>query len=730
MKLRIELPIGEKKYTLDFDKDSEEGGMSKWVGRCRIPCAGTLPMQVRRVEIGSDGGEKSPTLINDEDGDSVLIEGIASSTSVDWHGTEMSLTALHGMAQQFKNGIPYVPGHYEDEWDQVFGVTIDASVEQGDVVNDSDGVGSGYLLKVTTSLYKQDNRAKRLVSLLNQGATVGCSIGGWFTEMEVITNSEDEVDRVIINGVELDHLAVTRRPSNPDSWISEMARNVSVAVKDSRSILSAPDYQVSIDNTKRCGTCKNFGETNWCSAHEFTANPAYVCESLVVASGEEIIAPPNTEVEEIVDDGPVNPDERVAGAPDEIRSATEFANLPLAPSDFEYSSKPSQLLELKQNILGTLYGGDPDWSRYRKAFLWFDEDRPEQMDSYKLAVARMYDPDAPDDASSQDGTLHVFYDKLQMVADRLEGDSPGIPDEDLEEVRANLGRYIEKFTAIEDDDLPEEEEDLPSEDDAVMLSGSSPEVVTQSDYRKENTVTVTSSCDSIEPVKEEPEFTPEESRSNEDTVPLDSGANMGEKSFKEDALRGAEVKVDTVKNLKQEERAMSDVKVEETAPVTEKSEVNTLEAIARSMDTMQTLLGKLVERDMAQIKEPVQETAPKAQVAQGGVEADLRARLEAMEGKLVRMAERPVRNGFAHSPSDIRSCQPGRLGEFVRAMEEGQNGASALAAVCKEQAERRSAEAIEDLPTRSSLEKDLRSVLEAAFIDGVISEPESRNGWR
>jgi hypothetical protein len=342
----------------------------------------------------------------------------------------------------------------------------------------------------------------------------------------------------------------------------------------------------------------------------------------------------------------------------------------------------------------------------------------------------MYDPDAPDDGSSEDGSLHVFYDKLQMVAERLGGDSSGIPDEDLEEVRSNLERYLEKFTAIEDDDLPEEEEDLPLEDDAVMLSNAPPEVVTQSDYRKGNTVTNTSSCDSIEPVKEGPEFTPEESRNKEDTVPLDSDANMGEKSFKEDALRGAEVKVDTVKKLKQEERAMSDVKIEETAPVTESNEANTLGSIARSMDAMQDLLGKLVERDMAQIKEPVQETAPKAQVAQSSVEADLRARLEAMEGKLVRMAERPIRNGFAHSPNDIRSCQPGRLGEFVRAMEDGKDGASALAAVCKEQFERRSTENIEELPTRSSLEKDLRSVLEAAFIDGVISEPESRNGWR
>jgi hypothetical protein len=726
MKLRIELPIGEKKYTLDFDKDSEEGGLSKWVGRCRIPCTGSLPMQVRRVELASEGGEESSTTFSEEGDGSILIEGVASSTSVDWHGTEMSLTALHGMAQQFKAGVPYVPGHYEDEWDQVFGVTVDASVEQGQIANDAlaKGNSAGYLLKVTTALYKEDSRAKRLCSLLSQGATVGCSIGGWFTEMEVITNSEDEVDRVIINGVELDHLAVTRRPSNPDSWISDVARSVSVAVKDSRSVLDAPNYEVSNEVTKRCGTCRHFSGTNWCGAHEFTASPDYVCESLSVESGEEIIAPADQNVDVVVDDGPVNPDDRTTLPPEATRAATSFANLPLAPPDAKFIKSPSQMVELKDNILGTLFGGDPDWDRYRKAFLWFDEERPEEKDSYKLAVARMYDPDAPDNASSPDGTLHVFYDKLQTVAERVESQNPGIPEEDLGEVKANLERYIEKFTAVEDEDLPT------GEDEEAELSIPSPQASTRDACEEENTVADTNSCDSEDLEKEAPEFTPEEARNKEDTVPLDSGVNMGEKSFSEDAHRGAEVKVDTVKNLKQEERAMSDVKIEETAPVTENHEANTLEAIARSMDAMQGLLGKLVERDMAQTKEPVQETAPETKEVDGNVEAELRERLQAMEAKMARMAARPVRNGFAHSPNDMRSCQPGRLGEFVRAMEDVQGGASALAAVCKEQAERRSIEGIEELPSRGSLEKDLRSVLEAAFVDGVITDPDARNGWR
>ena len=176
---------------------------------------------------------------------------------------------------------------------------------------------------------------------------------------------------------------------------------------------------------------------------------------------------------------------------------------------------------------------------------------------------------------------------------------------------------------------------------------------------------------------------------------------------------------------------MSDDIIEETAPVTESKENATLEAISRSMGAMEALLGKLVERDMAQTVEAPQETPVVEEAPQVNEEAEmLRARITEMENKLARMASRPVRSGYAHNPADVRSRQPGRMGEFIRTVEEGQDGASALAAVCKEQAERRESDDLMKLPTRNSLEKDLRTLLEAAVADGVITTPDDRTGWR
>ena len=847
MQLRVEIPVGDTTYALDLERAEEStDGKAHWIGRCRIPCAGAFSMQVRRVEAPEAIAERDigtievGTVSQTADGQ-ILLEGVASSTSVDWHGTEMSLDALKGMEQQFKAGVPYVPSHGNDEWDQVFGRTVDATIENGSIMKGAveDGPAAGYLLRVRTALYDEDVRAQRLLSLLSRGATVGWSIGGWFTDMEVITNDDDEVDRMIIRGVELDHLATTRRPSNPDSWIYEVARSVTEAVKATRTIEDAPNYDVSNSPTQKCGTCVHMSDENWCYENSFTCAPEYVCGKFSQRPEDELFDPvedPVTDPVGELTDGPNNPDESGRREIEDIanRAATSFANLPLAPAAAMFNSQPSQMDELQDNVLGTLHGGEPDWARYRKAHLWFNKDAPEEKSSYKLAVARMYDPDKPKDVSSVDGQLHVFYDKLQMVQDRLSATTPGIPEEDLEAVLTNLNRYLEKFGAVEDEELGEDESgdaekvrgggskkkkgggkkgggkkggyrdvggasNLPLHDplddpwsftgkDADEVLGDPPDWarfkkahayydpdkaeikggyklpfakmsngkleaywrgvaaamaavngarggvdMPDSDRKKAYTL-LSKYYDKAD--KEAPEYNPSGGRSQDEHDILDNGANMGEKSFSDDALGSASTEVDTVPtNNNEEERVMSDVTSEVSAPVVDTNEAATLEAIGQSMDAMQGILAKLVERDLAREVEAAQETpVPEAPTptptTEPGVESLLRAQIELMEEKIERMASRPVRAGYSHSPTDIRSRQPGQMGEFIRTVEESQGGASALAVVCKEQYDRRTTEDPMKLPARTTIERDLRALLEAAHADGVITDPESRNGWR
>lgn len=823
MKLRVEVPIGDKVYPLDLERSVEEGESNRWIGRGRIPCAGAFSMNARRIEAEPQVEERSEAEEGRGGGDKdnkyrakpgeILLEGIASSTSVDWHGTEMSIEALQHMQSQFKAGVPYVPSHRDDEWDQVFGMTVDADIERGAVLKDAvrGGPDVGHLLRVKTSVYQEDSRASRLLNLLDRGATVGWSIGGWFTDMEVITNDEDEVERMIIKGVELDHLAVTRRPSNPDSWIYSVARSVGNAVKSARTVQDAPNYDVSNSPTDKCGTCKSMSDQNWCYRHEFTCAPEYVCSSYDRKPEDEMFEPVENPVTDPVGelyDGPNNPDEekREVSLEPGNRAATAFANLPLAPLDMRFNKRPSQMGRLQDNILGTLHGPEADWGLYRKAHLWYDADKPREKSSYKLLIGRMYDPEKPDDPMSKNGTLHVFLDKVRSIQERLDSENPGIPDDEVQQVRSTLEKYIEKFNALLDDELVEDEEigeelrsvpsfsDLPfhepmddswsftaKEADEVLgdpedwdrfkkahayfdpdndeikggyklpfakmsggdlkaywrgvvaamaaINGSRGGVDIPDDQRKKAYDMLSRYYDKAD--KEPPEFNQAGGRSESADEALDITAEMGEKSTQDDAHRSAEVELDTVTLKPKEERVMSDDIIEETAPVTESKENATLEAISRSMGAMEALLGKLVERDMAQKVEAPQETPVVEEAPQVNEEAELlRARITEMESKLARMASRPVRSGYAHNPADVRSRQPGRMGEFIRTVEEGQGGASALAAVCKEQTERRESEDLMQLPTRNSLEKDLRALLEAGVADGVITTPDDRTGWR
>jgi len=230
----VTVKLNENDHVLALERLGEPSE-GRWIARGRLPFNGLLSMPAKRAALQATNQTEAtkPQATERVNGDGeTLLEGIASSTSVDWHGTEMSIGALDVMARQFKAGVPYVPSHHEDEWDQVFGRTIDAEVIEGRVVNaaKTNEPTEGYLLKVVTTVYTEDQRGKRLVEMVDRGQTIGWSIGGWFTELTILTNEQDEVERIIIQGVELDHLATTRRPSNPDSWIGELSRSVSGAM--------------------------------------------------------------------------------------------------------------------------------------------------------------------------------------------------------------------------------------------------------------------------------------------------------------------------------------------------------------------------------------------------------------------------------------------------------------------------------------------------------------------
>jgi hypothetical protein len=247
----------------------DEQGRRTFAVRCRLPFSAPMsvarsvaavamtdsalaldgddkPLQARALSDVGHNGDDSPARVIDDDGDGILlpdaatgdtgsddevtlqkplVSGIASSTSVDFYGTEMSLRALKVMAVQMlrRGGVPYLPRHSNGdgaiEWDQIIGRTVHAEVVPAETVAKAYNEAEGqFLLRVTVELYGDEPLAQALVRRVMRGEDIGQSIGGWFTHLQVVQNEDGDVDRVIVQGVELDHLAVTRAPANPDSF--------------------------------------------------------------------------------------------------------------------------------------------------------------------------------------------------------------------------------------------------------------------------------------------------------------------------------------------------------------------------------------------------------------------------------------------------------------------------------------------------------------------------------
>lgn len=191
---------GEKHYTLQLKE------------RAYLPVALS-----QYEEYGKDEGEYKANE------DFYMVKGVASSTSVDSYGTEMSYGALMDMAKQMQSGVPILPAHNSfaeggfAEWDEVIGRTYDAEVMRAKVVDPAEPMEMQYALVLYSKLYKDEEKAIKLAKRLERQEPIGQSIGGWFDSVRAIENNSGQVERVIVDRVVLDHVAITRAPANPDS---------------------------------------------------------------------------------------------------------------------------------------------------------------------------------------------------------------------------------------------------------------------------------------------------------------------------------------------------------------------------------------------------------------------------------------------------------------------------------------------------------------------------------
>lgn len=186
---------------------------------------------------------------------SYTCSGTASSTSVDWYGTEMSKPCLDDMAVQFIKGVGVFVGHggffgEGIEWDAEIGATFAAEVEAADVAEPSTPE-RGAVCKVemrfeydAQSSSKVRDAVRGLAQRLAKKRPLGLSIGGWFRDVTYLTDDNGELTRIIINKVDLDHLATTRRPANPDCLDMAMLGR---AVRDGLAVRAAGAGRSTVD---------------------------------------------------------------------------------------------------------------------------------------------------------------------------------------------------------------------------------------------------------------------------------------------------------------------------------------------------------------------------------------------------------------------------------------------------------------------------------------------------
>ena len=398
--------------TMKLDETvSLDNGKKERFFRGRFPFSG-LPIKPSSVSRSEHSSEEE---VNESS--ELLISGVASSTSVDHYGTEMSRTALDSMSDQMQKGLPILPRHNNGnravEWDEVIGRTVRAKVVKSDVVQAANDSEQGYTLVLDSVLYRDEPLAKELSRRLSRGEPIGQSIGGWFLNVRVLEDSDGNVERMVVEQVDLDHIAITRAPANPDSYNLALRSMIEGAIKteDERHIVSVEEKEDSfvVEFAKH-----HEGEMEEESYHDDEKSKHDDEEEM--AKHEEEMAGHEEEEKEMVEDGP-----------EDTRGAVEFADLPLAPIDTEWdwSTEASNLVL-----------GDDDWDRYKRAHVWFDPENAETKAGYKLPIALFIDD-----------RLHAVWRGVSAALAALNGARGGvdIPEEDRQSVYDHLVKYYEKF---------------------------------------------------------------------------------------------------------------------------------------------------------------------------------------------------------------------------------------------------------------------------------------------
>lgn len=148
---------------------------------------------------------------------------------------------------------------------------------------------------------------------------------------------------------------------------------------------------------------------------------------------------------------PANPDAQVEQIV-AVKKVVPFQDLPLADVDRAWDADMArQRIARWASSDGSGDKETIDWSKYRRAFLWYDEEVPENFTSYKFPIADVID-----------GRLYAIPRGIFAAAAILQGARGGtnLSEEDIEAMKRHLEKYYHKLEQT----APWEEKEFKLED--------------------------------------------------------------------------------------------------------------------------------------------------------------------------------------------------------------------------------------------------------------------------
>ncbi len=117
-----------------------------------------------------------------------------------------------------------------------------------------------------------------------------------------------------------------------------------------------------------------------------------------------------------------------------VKAVVPFQDLPLASEDRSWDADAARARVA--NWAGGPDKANIDWAKYRKAFLWYNSDEPENFGSYKMPIADIID-----------GKLMAVPRAIFAAAAAVQGARGGvnISDSDIPAVKRHLERYYRKM---------------------------------------------------------------------------------------------------------------------------------------------------------------------------------------------------------------------------------------------------------------------------------------------